>query len=83
MSSIYNSLLLKIINEIIPATYLSTKNGNKIFGAAILKKSDLSTIIIGTNNEIRNPLYHGEISTIFNFYESEYSIKIKTSDCIF
>jgi tRNA(Arg) A34 adenosine deaminase TadA len=83
MSSIYNSLLLKIINEIIPATYLSTKKGNKIFGAAILKKSDLSTIVIGTNNEIANPLYHGEISTIFNYYDTEYSKKIKTSECIF
>ena len=83
MSSIYNSLLLKIINEIIPATYLSTKKGNKIFGAAILKKSDLSTIVIGTNNEIVNPLYHGEISTIFNYYDTEYSKKIKTSECIF
>ncbi len=83
MSSFYNSLLTKITDEIIPATYKSTKIGNKIFGAAILNKSDLSTLIIGTNNEIVNPLFHGEISTIFKFYDSKFNKDTKTSDCIF
>ena len=59
MFKFYNILILKILNEIIPATKISISKGNKIFGAAILNKNDLSTVIIGTNNEIINPLYHG------------------------
>ena len=83
MNKIYNLLLLKILNEIIPATKLSIQKGNKIFGAAILSKNDLSTLIIGTNNEILNPLYHGEISTINSFFDSDICKKFDTSDCIF
>ena len=64
MFKFYNILILKILNEIIPATKISISKGNKIFGAAILNKNDLSTVIVGANNEIMNPLYHGEISTI-------------------
>ena len=44
MTEIYNILILKILNEIIPATKISITKGNKIFGAAILKKNDLSTV---------------------------------------
>ena len=83
MNKIYNLLLLKILNEIIPATKLSIQKGNKIFGAAILSKNDLSTLVIGTNNEILNPLYHGEISTINSFFDSDICKKFETSDCIF
>ena len=83
MSTIYNILILKILNEIIPATKISVTKGNKIFGAAILKKNDFSTIVVGTNDEIANPLYHGEISTINKFFASHLSNIIKPSECIF
>ena len=43
--------------------------GNKIFGAALLRKSDFSVVIAGTNSETDNPLLHGEISTLNQFYE--------------
>ncbi len=43
--------------------------GNKVFGAALLRKSDLSLVIAGTNSETDNPLLHGEISTLNQFYE--------------
>ena len=66
MFKIYNILISKILNEIIPATKISISKGNKIFGAAILNKEDFSTVVIGTNNEIENPLYHGEISAIID-----------------
>jgi tRNA(Arg) A34 adenosine deaminase TadA len=42
--------------------------GNKIFGAAVLRKSDMSLAITGTNSETDNPLLHGEISTLNQFY---------------
>ena len=77
----YSKLLNVILNEIIPETYLNVKKGNKLFGAAIIKKTDLSTICIGVNNEIVNPLFHGEISTINNFFTLNY--KIDPKECIF
>ena len=35
----------------------------------MLRKSDLSLVIAGTNSETDNPLLHGEISTLNQFYE--------------
>ena len=67
----YNSLLDIIIDKLIPQTKIAVQKGNKIFGAFIIKKSDLSLVITGTNNEINNPLYHGEISALFNFFKSK------------
>jgi len=66
----YNIILDTFINTLIPETKISVTKGNKIFGAFILKKSDLSLVITGTNNETTNPLYHGEISALFNFFKS-------------
>ena len=67
----YHSLLDIFIDKLIPETENAVKNGNKIFGAFIIKKSDSSLVITGTNNEITNPLYHGEISALFNFFETK------------
>ena len=65
----YNLLLDIFIDTLIPETEIAVQKGNKIFGAFIIKKSDLSIVITGTNNEITNPLYTGKISTIFNFFK--------------
>ena len=64
----YEKLLDIIILNIIPRTIINVAKGNKIFGAAILNRDDLSIATIGLNNEIYNPLLHGEISTINNFF---------------
>ena len=83
MSSIYYYLIKIILKEIIPETKIAISKGNKIFGAAILNKKDLSTICIGTNNEMKNPLLHGEISVLNNFYEIPFNKRPKSKDCIF
>ena len=67
----YNAILDIIINTLIPQTKIAVQKGNKIFGAFIIKKSNLSLVISGTNNEINNPLYHGEISALFNFFKTK------------
>jgi len=71
----------KILFDLIPKTEKNVKKGNKIFGAIILNKKNYSTIVIGVNNEINNPLLHGEISTINNFFKIKKYINPK--DCIF
>src|ERR1700754_5246185 len=56
-------------HDILPMTQRGVAAGNKVFGAALLLKSDMSVVIAGTNNETDNPLLHGEISTLNQFYE--------------
>jgi tRNA(Arg) A34 adenosine deaminase TadA len=64
------SRLLDVMeHDILPMTARGVAAGNKIFGAALLRKSDLSVVIAGTNAETDNPLLHGEISTLNQFYE--------------
>lgn len=55
--------------DILPLTQKGVAAGNKIFGAAILNKSDLSLVLAETNNETENPLWHGEIHTLKRLYE--------------
>lgn len=72
-----------IENDILPLTRLGVSRGNKVFGAAILLKSDLSLVIAETNNEIENPLWHGEMHTLKKLYERPRSDIPPASDCIF
>ncbi len=65
----YNTILDIFLNNLIPETKISVSKGNKIFGAFVLDKTDLSLVVTGLNNEIENPIYHGEISTIINFFK--------------
>jgi len=63
------SRLLEVIDDdILPLTETGVAGGNKVFGAALLAKSDLSLVIAGTNDETDNPLWHGEINTLRHFY---------------
>lgn len=68
-STLVTRLLEVIEKDILPLTAIGVSAGNKIFGAAILRKSDLSLVIAETNNEQENPLWHGEIHTLKRFYE--------------
>jgi tRNA(Arg) A34 adenosine deaminase TadA len=62
--------LLDVIDlDILPLTERGVAGGNKIFGAALLRKSDLSLVLAETNDETDNPLLHGEINTLNRFYE--------------
>ncbi|WP_064683639.1 deaminase [Rhizobium bangladeshense] len=74
-------LLSVIENDILPLTERGVSLGNKVFGAAILRKSDLSLVVAETNNELENPLWHGEVHTLKRFYEL--GDKPATKDLIF
>jgi tRNA(Arg) A34 adenosine deaminase TadA len=66
---VIDRLLQVTEEEIVPLTRQGVERGNKVFGAAILRKSDLSLVIAGTNNETENPLWHGEVQTLKSLYE--------------
>lgn len=78
------SRLLSVIDEdILPLTEQGVAKGNKIFGAALLRKSDLSLVIAETNNEIDNPLWHGEMHAIKKYYETPSDSRPNTNELIF
>ena len=76
-------LLAVIEGQIVPLTRKEIKKGNKIFGAAMIKKDDLATVVVGSNNETENPLWHGEVHTIKMFYEMPKSERPDPKDIIF
>lgn len=80
---IIERLLEVIKQDIVPLTQAGIRQGNKLFGAAILKKDDLSLVIAETNNEIQNPLWHGEVHTMKKLYEMPSSKRPSPKDCIF
>lgn len=76
-------LLFAVENEIVPLTRKGVRSGNKLFGGAVLKKSDLSTVVAVTNAETGNPLMHGEITAIHAFYEIPRGQRPPARDCLF
>ncbi len=70
-------------NKILPLTIKGVAKGSKIFGAAIIKKNDFSLVIAETNNEIENPLWHGEMHALKKFYELDANRRPKEKDCMF
>ena len=84
MSELLLDKFLDVFNkDILPLTHKGVDLGNKIFGAAIIKKKDYSLVVAGTNNEMENPLWHGEIHTLKKFYEINKEIRPDEKDCIF
>lgn len=79
--TIASRLLDVIENDILSLTSKGVALGNKVFGAAILRKSDLSLVVAETNNELENPLWHGEVHTLKRFHEL--GEKPDTKDLIF
>ncbi|CAN5160222.1 nucleoside deaminase [soil metagenome] len=76
-------LLDVIEHDIVPLTARGVAAGNKLFGAAILSKADLSLVVAATNNEVENPLWHGEIHAIKRFHELPRDQRPAPADCVF
>lgn len=66
--AVFNRMLDVIEGDIIPLTRRGVEEGHKVFGAAVLRKKDLSLVLAGTNHELECPLWHGEVYTIKSFY---------------
>jgi tRNA(Arg) A34 adenosine deaminase TadA len=81
--SLIDRLFDVIEHDIVPKTAAGVAKGNKLFGAAILRKNDLSLVLAETNNETENPLWHGEVHCLKRFYELPKADRPDTRDCIF
>lgn len=81
--SLIDRLLDVIEHDIVPKTEDGVADGNKLFGAAILRKNDRSLVLAETNNETENPLWHGEVHCLKRFYEMPKAERVDTKDAIF
>ena len=78
------SRLLDVIeHDIAPVTRRGVANGNKLFGAAILRKCDLSVVAAETNNETEHPLWHGEMHALKRFFELPSDQRPDVKECLF
>ena len=82
-SRVIDCILGVLEKEVAPKTLAGVKAGNKLFGAAILNKSDLSTVIAATNTETGNPLMHGEVTAILAYYDLPKAQRPDPADTIF
>lgn len=76
-------LLQTIEDDILPLTKAGVAAGNKIFGAALLRKDTLETYLAETNNELENPLWHGEMHALKRYYEISADSRLPISDLLF
>jgi tRNA(Arg) A34 adenosine deaminase TadA len=72
-----------IEQDILPLTRRGVAAGNKIFGAALVLKSDLSLVLAETNNETENPLWHGEMHLLKRFHELPANQRPQAKDMYF
>jgi tRNA(Arg) A34 adenosine deaminase TadA len=83
----HQALLTRMVEtlerDVLPMTEVGVAAGNKIFGAAILRKDNLSLVLAETNNEQENPLWHGEMHAIKRFYELPKATRPEPKECIF
>ena len=63
------ALLAALEDHVLPLTRRGVAAGNKIFGAALLRKSDGTVVLAETNNETENPLWHGEVHLLKRYHE--------------
>jgi len=78
---LFHRMLDVIEGDIVPLTARGVSIGSKVFGAAVLRRGDLSLVVAGTNHEAFSPLWHGEVYTIKLFYELQGHPD--PSECIF
>lgn len=76
-------LLDVIERDIAPLTRTGVGRGDKVFGGAILTKSDGALVVAGTNRETESPIWHGEMATIERFSRLPAANRPRASDCLF
>lgn len=71
-ADLVSAILSTVKDWIIPLTSEGVSSGSKVFGAAILSKTDLAPLTIATNHESLSPLLHGEINCIQCFFTIDF-----------
>ena|SRR5215831_12712046 len=82
-SLLVDRLLSVLQEDVLPMTQAAVREGNKVFGAAVLRKGSLELVVAGTNEEARNPLLHGEISCLNRYWSLPPERRPASADCLF
>lgn len=82
-AALLSRLLDVLEHDVVPLTRAGVAAGNKIFGAAILRKDDRSLVLAATNQETESPLWHGEMQAIRRFYELPAGERPAPAECLF
>lgn len=76
-------MLAVLREDVLPLTQEGVREGNKVFGAAVLRKASLELVIAGTNEEAQNPLLHGEISCLNRYWSLQGESRPPPAECLF
>ena len=76
-------LLAALRDDVLPLTRDGVREGNKVFGAAVLHGESLELVIAGTNQEVANPLFHGEISCLNRYWALPAKDRPPPTECLF
>lgn len=82
-SLLVDRMLAVLREDVLPLTRDGVRKGNKVFGAAVLRKASLELVIAGTNEETQNPLLHGEISCLNRYWSLPPERRPPPADCLF
>ncbi|KAH8690722.1 cytidine deaminase-like protein [Talaromyces proteolyticus] len=82
-TKLLDALCTCIEKDIHPLSEAAVAAGSKLFGAAILLKSDLSVVYADTNQERGSPLWHGETWTLKQFFEIPVDKRPDVKNCLF
>lgn len=76
-------LLTVLREELLPLAQEGVREGNKVFGAAVLRKASLELVVAGANEEALNPLLHGEISCLNRYWALPRGSRPPPAECLF
>ena len=67
-AALVHRLLETIERDVLPLTEAGVAAGNKVFGAALLDRRTLATVLAETNDETSSPLRHGEMHLLERYH---------------
>ena len=82
-SQLVDRMLTVLRADVLPMTQAGVREGNKVFGAAVLSKASLALVVAGANEEARNPLLHGEISCLNRYWSLPRESRLPPAECLF
>ena len=78
-----NRLLDAIEHDVLPLTEAGVAAGNKVFGAALLDRASLDTVLAETNAELSSPLRHGEMHLLERYHALPATARPAPRDLLF
>src|SRR5262249_21294175 len=82
-SLLVDRMLTVLREDVLPMTRAGVRAGNKVFGAAVLRKASLETVVAATNEETRNPVLQGEVSCLHHFWSLRAEPRPPPAACLF